>query len=158
MEGLIEEDYGLKNLVKSLEINFNLYEYLNIKSFDSHPNNHLEINKMKSAESNENVVNNNLNFLSLIPKVNIINDKMPNYPENFNDCVSRYDEALQSLKQSFLDSENEVMVLITHGYGVQIMATNLNIEDDCFYVDYCSTYVFKIINGSSKFITSLNSN
>jgi broad specificity phosphatase PhoE len=147
-ENVIE---GFSESVTNPKINLNiyngLYEYLNEHHFKAHPQETLEVNYDSFTHK-------------YLNKSSITKEDLPGFPENINQIISRYTEAIQKLKQLFLQNENEddVLVIVTHGYGVQISATYLNIPEDFFFIDYCSTYIFDLESstGISKYLITLN--
>ena len=59
------------------------------------------------------------------------------------------------------DKENTMNIIVSHGYGVQVITEEymtkcenskeiLRKED--FFIDYCTSYCFNIINNNIKFI------
>ena len=91
------------------------------------------------------------------------NEKGIQYPENFNDAIKRYNEIAGMLFDEILKNENNSLnVIVTHGYGVQIITeflfekTNNKeelLKQEDFFVDYCTSYCFNFVKDKEiKFI------
>ncbi len=123
-------------------INYGLYEYLNPKVFKHHPDEFLEINSKNSTKIMHTYTDNDTD-----KNITIDKSDMPLYPEELPKMISRYQEAIKKIitsNSSFNTNTNtyNLTLLITHGYGVQIISEYLNYPEDFMIVEYCSSFIF----------------
>lgn len=150
LKRLEDSNISLNNV--SAKMHYGLYEFLHKRNFDKHPQDFLEINNLEKMFYQ-------IPFLKNFMKeeFTIKGDFPSKFPENWEELINRYRKALIDIKNEFINSSDEVLILVTHGYAVQAIATELNSQDDCSIIDYCSTFVFKIEpNGESIQLESLN--
>jgi broad specificity phosphatase PhoE len=78
----------------------------------------------------------------------------PEHPESMSSAIKRYASAIKRIREEC--SENsDIILIITHGYGVQIMCEELNIGD-FLGVDFCETFVFEENEDkSTKFLKNI---
>jgi broad specificity phosphatase PhoE len=150
IDGIMNGDHDKYQEVDSNIYN-GLYEYLNDRHFKNHPHDFLEINGK----------NENIHISSLKEKFTwkTDSDNLPNFPETLDESITRYNRAIEKLKNEFeKDYNHDIMIIVTHGYGVQVMASFLYIPDEFFIVDYCSTFIFELDQKSkeSKYLTTIN--
>jgi broad specificity phosphatase PhoE len=127
-QGMLEGlgiDNTLCNLKFSLKLNLGLYEYLSKSSFNLHPHQHLEIFHNRTLNDS-----NQLEYAEFLPR----------YPESIQDAINRYYNVIKKLLSDFSEDDNDLLVIVTHGYGVQVMCEYFNKE--IFEVDYCHTFIF----------------
>jgi len=153
IEGLMKNNLESNNNVK-IEMHYGLYEFLHERNFDRHPEKYLEINKKKNVNESIPILKN------LFYGEKIINVILPDmFPESWQELIDRYRKSFYQIREEFMKSEYEVLILVTHGYAVKTLATELNCKDDCSIIDYCSTFIFKIDqDGNSIHLESLNLN
>jgi broad specificity phosphatase PhoE len=158
----------------SVKINYyiikDLSEFLSKKIFHKSPfNDLLYYNQNKENKKNlyeeliKSQTKNNFEFIELF------NDSIKaKYPENFKESIKRYNNIIEKILTNVknISSNNSINIIVSHGYGVQIM-TEYILETDCingeeslkkeiFYVDYCTSYCFNIINNKLKYIGDMN--
>ena len=139
----LKENDGKININTDIDINidYGLYEFINGKHFKEHPENDLNLNKSE--------------YDFLIPLKEINKENKPNFPEKLTECVIRYENCIRKLLKDFKESEEDVLLLVTHGYGVQVISDFLRgdyYEDDVVYIDYCFCFVFRIVKDYSEFM------
>ena len=160
------------NLAQKLNIKKNnmyivnsLFEIASKNNFNYFPLNSLLINnKSNQKKLYEKYILNDANKLNNFT-INEFktNEKDIQYPENFNDAIKRYNEIAGLLFDAILKNENNSLnVIVTHGYGVQIITEFLfektnNKEEllkkEDFFVDYCTSYCFNFVKDKElKFI------
>lgn len=160
------------NLAKKLNIKKNnmyivnsLFEIASKNNFNYFPLNSLLINnKSNQKKLYEKYILNDANKLNNFT-INEFKKKEKGiqYPENFNDAIKRYNEIAGILFDEILKNENNSLnVIITHGYGVQVITEFLfektnNKEEllkkEDFFVDYCTSYCFNFVKDKElKFI------
>lgn len=111
-------------------------------------------------------------FISMNNKIEfkeLFNDSITvKYPEKFKDGLKRYenlsDKILEFIKKK--TNNNSINIIVSHGYGVQIITTKL-FESDCingkealkkevFVVDFCTSYCFNLEKNKLKYIGDMN--
>jgi len=111
-------------------------------------------------------------FISMNNKIEfkeLFNDSITvKYPEKFKDGIKRYenlsDKILEFIKKK--TNNNSINIIVSHGYGVQIITTKL-FESDCingkealkkevFVVDFCTSYCFNLEKNKLKYIGDMN--
>lgn len=97
---------------------------------------------------------NNLLFQELSNEIIIENSVMglPEFPESTNKCTDRFDKAFDLIidKYAFKTGFN-VVVLVTHFFGIQSLCEKMHIPLDNFDIEYCSTFVFKFNKDNKEF-------
>lgn len=69
---------------------------------------------------------------------------LPEYPESTNHCISRFHKILDLLIYYFIiRKEFDIIVLVTHVFGLQALCEKMEIPMDYFEIEYCSTFIFK---------------
>lgn len=140
----VKEGLNANKSKLKIEINNALYEYLSKSLFKLHPADFLKVSK-QNLDCNNNI---------------FIKGDSPQYPESLADCINRYERCLRKFKEDLISSNNDnecdVLIIVTHGYGVQVISEALNIDQEWFIVDYCYTFVFGIDgDGKSKYLYNL---
>ena len=111
-------------------------------------------------------------FISMNNKIEfkeLFNDSITvKYPEKFKDGIKRYenlsDKILEFIKKK--TNNNSINIIVSHGYGVQIITTKL-LESECingkealkkevFVVDFCTSYCFNLEKNKLKYIGDMN--
>jgi broad specificity phosphatase PhoE len=142
------EGYGVEcdsikdNRCIKINVNYELYEYLSCSQFKFHPEKFLKFAQTKNPPWDNSIKYGN----------------PPYYPEDINNCINRYRGCIKKLKEDFINTNSyfDVILIVTHGYGVQVIAEYLNINVEWFVVDYCYTFVFGLNeDGSSEYIKGL---
>ena len=162
----------LKEKFNSIKINYyiikDLSEYLSERMFSEfsfkdllyYNHNNKELQKLYEEFIS---MNNKIEFKELF------NDSITvKYPEKFKDGLKRYenlsDKILEFIKKK--TNNNSINILVSHGYGVQIITTKL-FESDCingkealkkevFVVDFCTSYCFNLEKNKLKYIGDMN--
>jgi broad specificity phosphatase PhoE len=150
LNGLYKDKEKDKEKETFIEINYGLYEFINGKHFLEDPEDFLIFNNTNEFKK--------LNFVLYfhIKNENINKENKPIYPEELNSCIKRYENEIKKLKENFEKSDNDILILITHGYGVQVICDFLQInEEEIFHIDYCYTYIFSLITKEYKFLEKL---
>ncbi len=104
LEGLGIEN-TLCNLKFSLKLNLGLYEYLSKNNFHENPHQHLEMFHNKTVNDS-----NKLEYTEFLPR----------YPESIQDAINRYYNLIKKPLSDFSEDDNDLLVIVTHGYGVLI--------------------------------------
>ena len=162
----------LKEKFNSIKINYyiikDLSEYLSERMFSEfsfkdllyYNHNNKELQKLYEEFIS---MNNKIEFKELF------NDSITvKYPEKFKDGIKRYenlsDKILEFIKKK--TNNNSINIIVSHGYGVQIITTKL-FESDCingkeaskkevFVVDFCTSYCFNLEKNKLKYIGDMN--
>ena len=162
----------LKEKFNSIKINYyiikDLSEYLSERMFSEfsfkdllyYNHNNKELQKLYEEFIS---MNNKIEFKELF------NDSITvKYPEKFKDGLKRYenlsDKILEFIKKK--TNNNSINIIVSHGYGVQIITTKL-FESDCingkealkkevFVVDFCTSYCFNLEKNKLKYIGDMN--
>jgi broad specificity phosphatase PhoE len=67
----------------------------------------------------------------------------PEFPESTNRCIERLHNTLDLLIYNYLMKKGfDIVILITHVYGMQVLSQRMNIPFDLFDIEYCSTFIF----------------
>ena len=125
-----------------------LSEFISKNWFKSNPNEFL---------SYEN--KNELLMKELIYEVIIDNSfsNLPEFPESTNKCIDRFNNTLDLIVYNYLIKKGfDVVILITHVYGMHILCQKMNIPFDLFDIEYCSTFIFKYNMNTSKYTFDKN--
>ncbi len=78
--------------------------------------------------------------------------ELPEYPESTYNCISRFHHTLDLLVYYYLIRKDfDIMVLVTHVFGLQTLCEKMEIPLDYFDIEYCSTFIFKYDQESGKF-------
>ena len=154
---------NLKN--NNIFITNSLFEIASENNFKYFPINSLLINnKNKKNNVYEKFILNNIkNLENCIIKEYKNRENNIKYPETFNEAVERYNNIAEDLFEEIIkDENNSLNIIVTHGYGVQIITEYLfnktkNKEElfkkEVFFVDYCTSYCFNFLtNKDIKFI------
>lgn len=162
----------LKEKFNSIKINYyiikDLSEYLSERMFSEfsfkdllyYNHNNKELQKLYEEFIS---MNNKIEFKELF------NDSITvKYPEKFKDGIKRYenlsDKILEFIKKK--TNNNSINIIVSHGYGVQIITTKL-LESECingkealkkevFVVDFCTSYCFNLEKNKLKYIGDMN--
>jgi hypothetical protein len=79
----------------------------------------------------------------------------PTYPEGMGDAIRRYKKTLIRILER---DKNDAAVIVTHGYGVQIICEEMGIPD-FLGVDYCESFIFrKEYNGNFVYDKNIKPN
>lgn len=146
---------------KTLNITKDLGEYLSINGFKYDPLPTLLLNN-----TNKFIRESFLNFDGI--NVNTFTNKdgkdLIKYPEIFEDTVKRYtsigEEIYKVIKED-KRSGNHLNVIITHGYGVQIISDLLiskcksSQKSLIIFPEYCSSYCFNYINDTLSYVDEM---
>ena len=149
----------------------NLFEVSSEKNFKYFPLNNLLIyNKEEKSDLYQKFINSYLTGLKNCQGIKEFNKKesVIKYPETFNDAINRYKIASDELFDEIVnDNKNSLNIIVTHGYGVQVITEGLFkktnneqelLENEMFFVDYCTSYYFDFINEKEiKFIKRIES-
>jgi broad specificity phosphatase PhoE len=82
---------------------------------------------------------------------------LPEFPESTNKCIERFNNTLELIVYNYLIKKGfDVVILITHVYGMHILCQKMNIPFDLFDIEYCSTFIFKYNMNSNKFTFEKN--
>jgi broad specificity phosphatase PhoE len=77
---------------------------------------------------------------------------LPEFPESTNSCISRFHVVLDMLIYYYLiRKEYDILVLVTHVFGLQALCEKMEIPMDYFEIEYCSTFIFKYDPDNGKF-------
>jgi hypothetical protein len=77
---------------------------------------------------------------------------LPEYPESTNKCISRFHNTLDLLVYYYLiRKEFDIIILVTHVFGLQALCEKMEIPLDYFEIEYCSTFIFKYNVDTGKF-------
>jgi broad specificity phosphatase PhoE len=121
-----------------------LSEYIKKDGFSSNPSNFLELlnhNQMLLKEFTD------IKIEAAQPSL-----ELPTYPEPFDKCLFRYRETHKRLVEKFIVQENvDLLIIVTHGYGVQIMSEQMQVSEDVFEYDFCSTHIFNYDQNQKTF-------
>lgn len=120
-----------------------LCEFVNRQWFKESPKNFLCFLK-----------NNNLLFQELSNEIIIDNSlaNLPEFPESTNKCTDRFSNAFDAvIEQYALKTGFNVVVLVTHFFGIQCLCEKMNIPLDNFDIEYCSTFVFRFNKDNKEF-------
>jgi len=153
------------NMVKTLNLKNNnifiandLFEMATPQVFKYNPLDQLLINnKDNKKELYEEFINKDLQSINNFDKINIYEGKGEKlkYPENFNDSYNRYSQFAKDIYQKILnENKNSLNIIVTHGYGVQIITSYLkglccngnDIIDQDYVIEFCTSYKFKFID------------
>jgi len=78
--------------------------------------------------------------------------RLPEYPESTNKCITRFQNTLDSVMLYYLHRKNfDVMILVTHYFGIQVLCDKLEIPVDYYDVEYASTFIFKYNETTEKY-------
>ena len=125
---------GISHKNNTIIIDNGLSEYIKKDGFISNPSEFLEY------------YNNNEYLLSYLGNVKIVENSptisLPYYPESFDKCLIRYRETLNRLTKKYSMENFDIIIIVTHGYGVQIMSEIMNISDNIYEYDFCTTHMF----------------
>lgn len=150
LEGLeIEQTGNVK-----IKIDYALFEFMNERSFKFNPEEILEYKKLYD----KNVSTETKMFLKdlLNYEHEVIQEIKVNFPENIHNLVARCNKITSNIKEKLINSEADVAIIVTHGYGVQVIAEDLSSSSELFLVDYCSTYIFEIDGiGNSQYVKEI---
>ena len=145
---------------KCIYISKDLSEFLSINGFKYDPLPTLLINN-----TNKFIRESFLNFDDINVKyfTNKDSKDMIKYPEVFEDAVKRYtsigEEIFERIKNDNKKG-NSLNVIITHGYGVQIITDLLlskckSHKNIVIFPEYCSSYCFNNINDTLNYVDEI---
>jgi len=121
-----------------------LSEFISKETFESSPSSFLEIlqqNPLLLEELSD------LEVETFSPQ-----SELPNYPESFNSCVERYRETHRKLiKKCLIEQDYNIILMVTHGYGVQIISEMMNISEEVYEYDFCNTQIFSYNSSCNEF-------
>ena len=154
MTGLnVIKELNLEN--NNIYIVKNLFEVSSENNFKYFPLDTLLINnKEEKNDLYQKFINNNLQNLQNCDGIKEFNIKesVLKYPEAFNDAINRYKIATDEIVNN---SQNSLNIIVTHGYGVQVITEGLFkrtnneqelLDNEMFFVDYCTSYFFEFID------------
>jgi hypothetical protein len=77
---------------------------------------------------------------------------LPEYPESTNFCISRFHKTLDLLVYYYLIRKDyDIILLVTHVFGLQALCEKMEIPMDYFEIEYCSTFIFKYDQETGKY-------
>lgn len=142
---LMTAKYVKNGLDLNLPINIEngLSEFLSKSWFKNNPKDFLEFfnaNEILMQElMHDVIINNSLNVL-------------PDFPESTHSCIERFRTTLDLIIYYYLLTKNfDVVILITHVFGLQTLCEKMEIPLDFFDIEYCSTFIFKLNVELNKF-------
>ncbi len=120
-----------------------LCEFINLQWFRESPNKflcYLNLNNLLFQElSNEIIIDK-----SLVP--------LPEFPESTHKCTERFNKAFEMIIQQYaIKTGFNVIIMVTHFFGIQCLCEKMNIPLDNFDIEYCSTFVFKFNKDNNEF-------
>jgi len=120
-----------------------LCEFINLQWFQKSPKDflcYLKYNNLLFQElSNEIIINN-----SLLP--------LPSFPESTNKCSERFNTTFDKVLEHYAYKTGfNVLVLVTHFFGIQCLCEKMQIPLDNFDIEYCSTFVFRYNKDNKEF-------
>lgn len=69
---------------------------------------------------------------------------LPTFPESTDNCIDRFRNTLDLTVYHYLiRKEFDVLILVTHVFGIQALCEKMSIPLDVFDIEYCSTFIFK---------------
>ena len=78
--------------------------------------------------------------------------KLPSFPESTNKCSERFYDILDLVIERYSDKNGfNILVLVTHFFGIQCLCEKMNIPLDSFDIEYCSTFIFKYNKENKSF-------
>ena len=81
----------------------------------------------------------------------------PEFPESTNRCIERINNTLDLIVYNYLIKKGfDIVILITHVYGMQILCQKMNMPFDLFDIEYCSTFIFRYNTNTSQFTFETN--
>jgi broad specificity phosphatase PhoE len=81
----------------------------------------------------------------------------PEFPESTNRCIERIHNTLDKIIYNYLLKKGfDIVILITHVYGMQILCQIMNMPFDLFDIEYCSTFIFKYNTNTTQFSFETN--
>lgn len=70
--------------------------------------------------------------------------KLPEFPESTSKCTERFQKIFDSIIDQYANRTGfNVLILVTHYFGIQSFCEKMNIVVDNFSVEYCSTFIFR---------------
>lgn len=140
--------------------------YYKLFNQDNNSNNKREEDKITNIISNKNTpkkkeikILNKEYFLKEFMNEVIINQsvtKLPEFPESTNKCISRFQCTFDELVSYYIKKKNiDIIILVTHLFGIQALCEKMKIPVDYYDVEYCSTFVFNYNEqtGNYKFLS-----
>lgn len=77
---------------------------------------------------------------------------LPDFPESTNKCTERFTDAFDKIIEQYANQTGfNVIILVTHFFGIQSLCEKMNIPLDNFDIEYCSTFVFKYNKDNKEF-------
>ena len=77
---------------------------------------------------------------------------LPEFPESTISCTARFHVVLDMLIYYYLiRKEYDIIVIVTHVFGLQALCEKMEIPMDYFEIEYCSTFIFKYEPDTGKF-------
>ena len=142
---LMTAKYVKNGLDLNLPINIEngLSEFISKSWFKNSPCDFLEFlhcNEILMNELMHDIVfNNSLNAL-------------PEFPESTHACIERFRTTLDLIIYYYLILKNyDIVILVTHVFGLQTLCEKMEIPLDFFDIEYCSTFIFKLDLEKNKF-------
>jgi hypothetical protein len=78
--------------------------------------------------------------------------RLPDYPESTNKCITRFQNTLESLVFYYFISKNfEIIILVTHFFGIQVLCEKMEMPVDYYEVEYASTFIFNYNEDTEKY-------
>lgn len=139
-----------KGWFKSSPTDFLCFYNLFSESTESNKEEDNESNKIKKFEVNSAQLFIN-EFMGEI-LINCSQHILPEFPESTNKCTSRFHVTHDLILYNFgIRKEYDVIIMITHFLGIQILCEKMDIPMDYFDIEYCSTFIFTYRPSNGKF-------
>jgi broad specificity phosphatase PhoE len=145
------------NLNLPLYIENGLSEFINTQWFKSNPSEFLSYihrNKFLFDEiSNEIIIDKST-------------QKLPIFPESTNKCQERFTNTFNDILNNYCCKDNNynndsnkhihingfnVIILVSHFFGIQYLLEKMNIPLETFDIEYCSTFIFRYNKETREF-------
>jgi len=133
------------NLNLPLFLENGLSEFINTQWFNSNPSEflcYLNLNKHKfllKEISNEIILDKST-------------QKLPIFPESTHKCKERFSNSLNDIINNYCnDNRFNVVILVSHFFGIQSLLEKMNIPLENFDIEYCSTFIFRYDKETKEF-------
>ncbi len=97
---------------------------------------------------------NNLLFQELQNEIIIDNSlhSLPVFPESTNKCSKRFNNTFDKIIEQYSNKTGfNVLILVTHFFGIQCLCEKMHIPLDSFDIEYCSTFIFRYNKNNKEF-------
>lgn len=140
--------HGLNITDQTIRLEHGICEFLSENMFKENPTDFLEHASIEQHLNNNYESKNKEYLWNILEKIKFESKKsvnsFPSYPETFPEMLNRYRFAVRELINRYLgDDCCDVLVLCTHGYGVQVMVEYLDDQYIPAPIDYCTTFVME---------------